>query len=394
MFFSNLNKLTVRIQSFHYIDREENWEIEQISFKNLTLLVGASGVGKTRILQSISNMQRIAKGIPMNGVEWKMEFSIENDNYTWEGRFELREKGFLNIISDDDDENNSIQKPNLLFEKITVNNTLIVNKEDTILNYRGEISNLPLSSEQSALVLFNKDPFIKNAQKEFKKILFSDYTDSAKGMHKVRAMDDKVLTQYKTLDDIRNSEEELLTKFYWIFKKNKKTFKQVKEDFIQVFPQVENLKIEPLEIFKNANVPISLRLTPFIQFKEKDMNDWIPIMGMSAGMYRSLIHIIELYLSADGTIILVDEFENSLGVNCIDELTNEIKAASNRIQFIITSHHPYIINSISYNDWKIVTRKAGKVFTQNVTDFNFHKSKHDAFLQLINLPEYKTGIKA
>lgn len=384
----------MRIQSFYYIDREENWEIEPISFKNLTLLVGASGVGKTRILQSIRNMQRIAKGIPMNGVEWKIDFSIENDTYSWEGRFELKEKGYINIISDDTNEDNSVQKPNLIFEKIILNGEVLVKKEDSKLNYKGEESNLPLSSEQSAMVLFNKDPLIKNAQKEFNKIIFSDYTDSAKGMHKGKALDEQIISKYKTIDDIRNSDEELFTKFYWVYRKNKKIFNQIKEDFIQVFPQVEDLKLSPLEFLKNADVPILLKLTPFVQFKEKEMNDWVPIMGMSAGMYRSLVHIIELYLSANGTIILIDEFENSLGVNCIDELTNEIKAASTRIQFIITSHHPYIINSISYNDWKIVTRKGGKVFTQNVKDFNFNKSKHEAFIQLINLPEYQTGIKA
>jgi predicted ATPase len=376
------------------MDRKENWEIAPISFKNLTLLVGASGVGKTKILQSIINMQKIANGSSINGVEWKIDFSINNDNYSWEGRFELKNKGYINFITEDENNDNNGQKPNLLFEQISTNGSILVKKEDLVLSYRGEISHLPLSSEQSALVLFNKDLLIENIQKEFKKILFSDYTDSAKGMYRGKYIDDQVLTKYKTFDTIRNSEEDLLTKFYWVFKKNKKLFSQIEDDFIQVFPQVEKLKLEPLAFLKNSNASMPLRLTPFVQFKERDMADWIPIMNMSAGMFRALIHIIELYLSADGTIILIDEFENSLGVNCIDELTNEIKVASNRIQFIITSHHPYIINSINYNDWKIVTRKGGKVFTQDVKDFNFHKSKHEAFIQLINLPEYKTGLKA
>lgn len=384
----------MRIQSFYYIDREENWEIEPISFKSLTLLVGASGVGKTRILESIRNMRRIAKGVPLNGVEWKIDFSIGSDVYSWEGRFELKEKGYINIISDDTNEDNGRQKLNLIFEKIIFNGDVLVKKEDSKLNYKGEESNLPLSSEQSAMVLFNKDPLIRNAQKEFNKIILSDYTDSINGMKNVQVIDVQVISKYKTIDDIRDSEEKLFNKFYWIYRKSKKIFNQIKEDFIQVFPQVEDLKLSPLELLKNTDVPISIKLMPFVQFKEKELNDWVPIMGMSAGMYRSLVHIIELYLSANGTIILIDEFENSLGVNCIDELTNEIKAASNRIQFIITSHHPYIINSISYNDWKIVTRKGGKVFTQNVKDFNFDKSKHEAFIQLINLPEYQTGIKA
>ena len=103
-------------------------------------------------------------------------------------------------------------------------------------------------------------------------------------------------------------------------------------------------------MLKDAIINFLLKAAPFIQFKEIGVKDWIPVMGMSAGMYRTLIHIIELYLSADGTVILIDEFENSLGVNCIDELTTEMIGATNRIQFIITSHHPYIINNINYKD--------------------------------------------
>ncbi|MCY7358691.1 MAG: AAA family ATPase, partial [Rudanella sp.] len=110
-----------------------------------------------------------------------------------------------------------------------------------------------------------------------------------------------------------------------------------------------------------------------------------------AGMYRTLIHIMELHLSAEGTVILIDEFENSLGVNCIDELTTEVKGAVGRIQFIITSHHPYIINSISTANWKIVTREGGRVRAQDAETFNIGRSKHEAFIQLLNLPAYTTG---
>ena len=81
-----------------------------------------------------------------------------------------------------------------------------------------------------------------------------------------------------------------------------------------------------------------------------------------------------------------------MGVNCIDEVINQIKG-TDHIQFIITSHHPYIINNINYKNWKIVTRKGTKVFVQDAQELGFDKSKHQAFIQLINLQEYKTGKK-
>jgi chromosomal replication initiation ATPase DnaA len=49
----------MNIQSFVYKDNAVEWQLEPITFKPLTLLVGASGVGKTRILQAILNLKKL-----------------------------------------------------------------------------------------------------------------------------------------------------------------------------------------------------------------------------------------------------------------------------------------------------------------------------------------------
>ncbi len=64
-------------------------EIKPIHFSSLSLLVGVSGVGKTLILQAISDLKRIAKGKSSDGVEWDIQFSVNgNKNYLWKGAFE------------------------------------------------------------------------------------------------------------------------------------------------------------------------------------------------------------------------------------------------------------------------------------------------------------------
>ena len=136
-----------------------------------------------------------------------------------------------------------------------------------------------------------------------------------------------------------------------------------------------------------------LKETPFIQIKESGIPNWIEERKLSSGMYRVLMHIAELYLCADGTIILIDEFENSLGINCIDDITNSIVTDRRDLQFIMTSHHPYIINNISLDNWKVITRKAGTVKNYNATQLNLGKSKHKAFTQLINLDKYSEGLE-
>jgi hypothetical protein len=68
-------------------------------------------------------------------------------------------------------------------------------------------------------------------------------------------------------------------------------------------------------------------------------------------------------------------------------------AAQRNIQFVITSHHPYIINQIHYKNWKLVTRAGGEVKVQNATDLmDFSKSRQQAFMQLTQLEEFTTGI--
>lgn len=384
----------MKIHSFKFYDREEDWGIDPILFKDLTLLVGASGVGKTRILNAIRNIKRIAAGESYNGLEWEIKFSIDKDIFCWQGSFDLKKISSIVVTLSTSSKKGESERPksSIEYEKFIVNEKVIIDRKGTSLTFKGEKSSVPIKAEQSVLTLI-PDPLIKKVEEEFKKIIFSDYTNSSQG-GKFEILDTQITHEYENIDSLRNSDESSMSKMYWVYKKNKKIFTQIKKDFIDVFPQVEEVKIEPLEDLRNQEgLPLFIKASPFVQFKEVESSTWIPLIDMSAGMYRTLVHIVELYLSSNGTVILIDEFENSLGVNCIDELTTAMKGAIDKIQFIITSHHPYIINNISYNNWKIVTRKGKLIVAQDAKELNFGKSKHDAFIQLINLPAYQTGIQ-
>jgi hypothetical protein len=158
------------------------------------------------------------------------------------------------------------------------------------------------------------------------------------------------------------------------------TFSVIKNYFIDIFPQIEDIEIESFEIDESKKeVPQLSR----IQIKEKGIKDWIDEENISEGMFKTLMYIAEFYLSPKGSVVLVDEFENSLGVNCIDAVT-DILTERQDLQFIITSHHPYIINNIPMDCWKIVTRKGGVVTVKSAEDLHLGRSKHQAYLQLIN----------
>ena len=79
----------MRINKFIYTDKTLEWSLDGIVFDRLTLLVGASGVGKTQILKAILALKHIAAGDSISGVKWTVDFeTVTGQNFIWEGEFE------------------------------------------------------------------------------------------------------------------------------------------------------------------------------------------------------------------------------------------------------------------------------------------------------------------
>ncbi|MEJ1396359.1 MAG: AAA family ATPase [Candidatus Sedimenticola sp. (ex Thyasira tokunagai)] len=385
----------MRIKTLSYLGKATGWTLQPLTLDQLTLLVGASGVGKTRILKCILGLKRISRGASLNGVKWMVEFSTTSGNeYRWEGEFE--NKGFSagNIFDREHHDDEEKEKPIIENEKLYINNSIIVERDSEGIIFNGE-KTVKLSQNESVISLLKEEGQIKDIYKDFDRVIFDN---NAGNTHSLRGFafedeTDEKLEKYKTITSIRDCDEDIKLKLYFAYKNQNQHFSDIAQAFIDVFPYVEEVKVEPLARGEKG-IPIFLREMPFIQIKEKGIENWIDETKISSGMFRSLMHIAELYLCADSSLILIDEFENSLGINCIDELTSSIVSAERNLQFIITSHHPYIINNIDYKHWKLVSRKAGSVVAHDVSEFNFDKSKHKAFTQLINLDLYSEGIDA
>ncbi|MFM2343696.1 MAG: hypothetical protein RLZZ210_304 [Pseudomonadota bacterium] len=377
----------MKIISIEMENKSSGWKIEKINFNsNLTLLVGLSGVGKTQILNSINCLKDIARGLPANGLNWKVNFcSSSKEDLTWEGAFSVVEDNsdIANIIeikkdTDDYDE----YKPVILFEKFYKEEELIIDRTEqkTLFNDK----EMPkLSSNKSMVYLLREEESIKDTVDFFRKISFKDNTKqniatdiSSKHLNVLK-------DKYKTIEEIKNSNENVRVKLFLCFELDLDIISNIKTSFINIFPQVEDIKIRVIalhiEMIQYHIVTISI--------KEKDSPKWIDENTMSSGMLRTLLHISEILLSKDGSVILIDEFENSLGINCIDTLTEDLIHENKNLQFIATSHHPYIINNIPYEYWKIVTRKGGNIKTHDAKEYGIGNSKQQAFIQLIKLLE-------
>jgi predicted ATPase len=370
----------MKIKRVAFWDNLREWRFEPIDFSNLALLVGVSGVGKTQILKRILSLKDIANGESLNGLAWDISFSTENHvEYRWQGEFETKKT--QPIMIDAKEESNEFK---IVREHIFKDDELLVERtaNDIIFNNRRTTN---LSSFKSVVAILNKEEYISSIHQGVNKIISHD-SISFDGLCDIIIGVSTISKTDNLLDELKASELPIQTKLAVVYSHYLEIFNNIKHIFIQAFPQVEDIKIEAVE-----DAYPSFTIFP-IQLKEKGVNDWIVQDNISSGMLKTLIHISELYLSPEGTVILIDEFENSLGVNCIDVVT-DLLLENRNIQFILTSHHPYIINNIGMEHWKIVTRKGGVVTAIDAKDLNLGKSKHQAFTQLINLEEYSEGIK-
>jgi len=382
----------MKIKKLKYNNKNLELKINSIDFSNLSLLVGISGVGKTLILQSILDLKKISQGKSIGGVEWEIKFEVgkREQNYLWKGAFERTELCEIEneFYYEDDETENLMPRPKILYEELYLEEELIVERKENDIKLKGR-STPKLSSFISVLNLFNEEELISLVYENFKKIIISDDSD-VKGIPIIENFD-KLLINYTTRESIQNANIPLYLKLALAYKNKIEIFNTVKENFIRVFSQVENIKLEPL---KEDGLPHFFRNSPRLQIKEKNVSKWILHNKISSGMFKTLMQISQLFLCAESTVILIDEFENSLGINCIDTLTENLLYDNRNLQFILTSHHPYIINAIGMEYWKVVYRTGGIISTKNAEDYKLGKSRHEAFKQLIQLSDYRKGIRA
>ncbi len=379
----------MRINYIETYNRFRDLKINRIDFKDLNLLVGISGAGKTQIIKSILDIKNIAQGKSINGFEWKIEFStVENNTFLWEGAFEIKDN--KNI---DNSNIGKSSRPTINYENLYKNCDQIISRSNHEIKLRN-IPTVKLSNSESVVYLLREEDEISEIFNALGKINFYNQSTSDSTENSFPGQIEKdFINLHFGLDFIKNKDLNTYQKVFFCYHNINNIFELIKNRYINIFPNITDIKFDKVEYdYSNTKWFDNPRV---LYFKELGVHNWIRQDHIASGMFRSLLQIAELYLSAKGTVILIDEFENSLGINCIDELTEDLlENNSAEMQFIVTSHHPYIINNISPEYWKIVTRKAGQINTQNANELNIESSHHDAFLQLINFEEYQNGIES
>jgi energy-coupling factor transporter ATP-binding protein EcfA2 len=380
----------MKINSFNFRNNSQNWHLENTYFDNLNLLVGASGVGKTRILKALYLICNVAQGEVqmLEDVEWSIDFSHLGLKYRWELKaLNPTEKTF----SSEQNQSEIVDEKLIKFSADNEPTEILHRtKTESTLN---KIQIPKLKRTESGINLLSEEDSITPIFEAFKRFVFneipqsvivsSDFDPSNFPVFPDSKLEDSDTYFYLQKFKAASVNTTTVLKAYFLQRFFPHIFNEIKYTYIEIFPSVQDIKIT---INRESNNRYSL----FFEIKETFSENWVTQLRISSGMYRTLTYLIEVIAAPEESIIMIDEFENSLGINCMPQLTDFILDKSPNLQFILTSHHPYIINNIPWETWQLVSRTNGTIRSKKATDIPEldTASSLDKFTQLINLLEY------
>lgn len=365
----------MKIDKFSFKNKFLGWEVEPIELGQLNLLVGLSASGKSQILNALWYIRGIALGKAMNSVEWFIKFSIDGAQYEWKGAF-----GDTNLGED----------YKIEYEKIinlTTNQSTERKRDNSLIvidpvNGESKTYNSRQAGQGLLFKLHAEYDYIEKAVQGFKKMVLRDHTLSQADVYadffKTRFRYDRTRYGHFNIDDLQKSGFTTAERLLVAHKNNLLEVQTIKNDFIQIFPEVTDWVIDEIKNSGYDGGHIEYRI------KAGGSRKWVPHWNISSGMLRTLNYLVELNLADDATVFLIDEFENSLGHNCLPRIAEDILIRSIDQQFIITSHHPDIINEFPMTDWKVINRHNGRISNVNAMDLPFSRSAHEPYLSLIN----------
>ena len=375
----------MKIKSFTFNSTNQNWNIEEVYFDDLNLLVGASGVGKTRILRALDLICDVAKDKKrkLDDVQWSINFSHLGKNYRWE----LKTSNSI-----DEAFSSEPGQAEIVYEKlIEVKDSCeaeILHRTTTESKLNNE--KLPkLKRTESAITLLAEEDSIAPIAEAFKRFIFNETPQRVVvsvpfDPNNVSMSSDSELTDSEHIDVEKFKETSVDTptvfKAFFLQKLFPDLFDEIKESYIDIFPSVKDVRV-------TINRESSNQHRLLFEIEDDDSGNWISQQHISSGMYRTLTYLIEILAAPEESVVVIDEFENSLGVNCMPELTDFILDKSPKLQFILTSHHPYIINNIPWKTWQVVSRVDNKIRSRKAVDIPEldTASSLDKFTQLVNL---------
>lgn len=370
----------MKLNWIEFENLETGLKCERVSFnEGTTLLVGVSGSGKTQIIDAIFYsfdylLRKRYREIFLKPFWCKMCFSIGDNEYTWEYKIDRMNNEYDDIVLAD--------KANLyfVFEQIICNGDIILQRDENGIKLLGYDKVPRFSSNDSLLRQLGEDEQFSKISDEFSSLYPLDLDYSIR----THVSKESFLKFQKAAEKI--SEEKLGDEFllafdgvviplmlYVVKKYCKDIFEQILSSIQEVFSEISDIDVDFDDI---RNI-----CTIVIEVGDKKIKHY----NISNGMLKTIYYLVALYTARPNAVMLIDEFENGLGMNCISTLAEIITSDRPDMQLIISSHHPTIIRDIDASQWKVVERNDSIITIKTTEEIGLPSSLHDQYFHLLNL---------
>lgn len=371
----------LKIKWIEFENMNTGLKIERVEFNDdITLLVGLSGVGKTQILKAIEYSFKLAinKNRSLKPYKVTICISINNDIYIWSYYIKTLESE--DIVSDNE------EKHYFSYEELTCNGEELIFHNEDELKIKGYKKVPTPKKDESLLSQYSEDKIFKNFTKNIKKVYPIEVEINIRGglyvdeFNKFKVKIKEIFENDPNVDFKIFSHLPVLVKLYIVKEYYKDLYDKIFNGVTELFSEINDI-----DVIKDEEKD---RYVLAIEVYGKEIKQ----DEISNGMLKTIHYIVELITMSRDSLVLIDEFENGLGVNCIDVLEEMLINERDDLQFIITSHHPKIINQISPKKWKIIDRNMSNVVNSDAENYGVGNSLHDAYYNLINRWEFEKKI--
>lgn len=374
--------LNVKLRWIEFENLRTGLKIERVVFNDdVTLLVGLSGVGKTQILNAIEYSLKLAvnKNLRLEPYDVSLCFQIGEEVYVWSYRIQPDH-------TEDIFESKEIKYFFALEKLQKMDGDILMQRTPDTIQVAGYDKVPTPKKDESLLVQYSEDSFVKPIILEMIKLYPIEIDIDVRG---AIAQESFNMFKAKIKESFRENATQPFEKFSHLPVPLKIyiTKEYYPKMYAQIFSAVKELfmEINSIDIVEDSDREVYMMAID-VYGKRLLQHE------ISNGMLKTIYYIVELITMPTNSLVLIDEFENGLGVNCIDVLAELLLGERKDLQFAITSHHPKIINQISNKKWKIIERDIATVKNFTAEEYGIMHSQHDAYFNLINRWEYEGKI--
>jgi hypothetical protein len=263
--------------------------------------------------------------------------------------------------------------------------------------FRLQDQTLPkLSPRQPSIRILREEDIVSPLYQAFSSIIRRRFSKSAlEDARRIQPLSPDVLEQLRKdrdLDQLFGLDRALSCRLYLLSEVFPKVYEAIIREFKATFPFVSEVQFgmgERADTFSPSIIPI-------FALTEEGIEQPVPLPEFSSGMAKVLLILTDIFtLPSTGAVYMIDEYENSLGIGAISFFPSVLLETDTPSQFIITSHHPYIIGNVPVKDWHVLHRKGRQILVKSGKELEdrFGRSKQRAFIQLINDPFYVEGVE-